>query len=76
MTVENFGVTVSKIERRKSEEERLAQKKMDETLEFIIEDVKFPESHDTAIHRLKCTERLLEKVDDSRTRKQLAEIVT
>jgi hypothetical protein len=27
MTIENFGVTVSKIDRRKSEEERLAQKK-------------------------------------------------
>jgi transcription antitermination factor NusG len=27
MIIENFGVTVSKIDRRKSEEERLAQKK-------------------------------------------------
>jgi hypothetical protein len=66
MTIENFGVTVSKIDRRKSEEERLAQKRMEETIEFIgdrysVEGVKFTENHETAIHRLKCTEQRLEK---------------
>jgi hypothetical protein len=32
MTIQNFGATVSKIDRRKSEEERLAQEKMEERI--------------------------------------------
>jgi hypothetical protein len=46
---------------------------MEETIKLIgdrysdglpyIEDVKFTESNETAIHRLKCTERCLEKTD-------------
>jgi hypothetical protein len=47
-------MTKTKFGKRTSEKK--PKKKMEETIEFIIEDVKFPESHDTAIHRLKYTE--------------------
>jgi hypothetical protein len=78
MAIENFGVKVSKIARRKSEKERLAQKMMEKTIEFIgdrysvglpyVEAVKFPESYKNAIYRLKCTERRLEKTDEKQWR--------
>jgi hypothetical protein len=73
MSLENFGVVATNIDRRKSEEERLSLKMIGDTIQNAREryevalpfqnDVEpFPESRSTALHRLKCIERKLEKI--------------
>jgi hypothetical protein len=63
---------VTNIDRRKSYEEKLSLKMMADTIQNVGEQYEvalpyqndvdpFPESHSTALHRLKCTERKLDK---------------
>jgi hypothetical protein len=72
MSLENFRVVVTNIDCQKSKEEILSLKMMADTTKNVGEryevalpyqnDVdSFPESRLTALHRLKCTERKLEK---------------
>jgi hypothetical protein len=66
MSLKNFGVVVTKIDCRKSEEERLSLKMMADSIQNVGErfeaalpyrnDVEpFTESRSTALNRLKCT---------------------
>jgi hypothetical protein len=72
MSFENFGVVVTNIDRRKSKEERLSLKMMADTIQNVGERYEvalsyqndidpFHESRLTALYRLNCTERKLEK---------------
>jgi hypothetical protein len=74
MWLENFGVVVTNIDCRKPEEEMLFLKMMADTIQNVGEryevalpyqnDVDpFPKSRWTVLHRLKCTERKLEKTE-------------
>jgi hypothetical protein len=72
MSMENFGVLYSSVDRRKSEEERLSIAKMEESIQkdeqhyvvglpYICGDVEFPDNWTTAMNKQRCTERKLVK---------------
>jgi hypothetical protein len=72
MLLENILVMMTNIDRRKSEKEKLSLKMMADTIRNVRERYKvslpyqydvdpLSESRSTALHRLKCTERKLEK---------------